>query len=208
MLIQINFFTPLSFRTKIHVELPLKVDSHNFTSHSQCSTSVSLQNWWNIFLAESEKGWFKSKLLLPLLVLDEKFTLNFPGKLTFPFYAYYSQCSTSRSLQKVMDNFQLESEKVPSQESNFFYPLSFWTKIRWTPREEVDSQFLLSTTASAVPKRAASKKLMGSTFLAWGGWKRGLIPNQASNCTSFHLRICVFTLKTSPESWLTLLRSL
>ncbi len=40
-----------------------------------------------------------------------------PGKLTHNFYAHYSQCSTKRSLQKLMDNFSSRGgEKVDSNQ--------------------------------------------------------------------------------------------
>ena len=46
-----------------------------------------------------------------LVFLDENSRWTSPGKLTHNFYAHYSQCSTKRSLQKLMDNFLAEGWK-------------------------------------------------------------------------------------------------
>ena len=64
---------------------------------------------------------FKSTSL-PLLVFDE-IHVELPRKVGLTiFYAHYSQCSTKRSLQKLMDNFSSRGVKKLIQ-INFFLPL-------------------------------------------------------------------------------------
>ena len=122
------------------------------------------------FLAEGWKSWFKSTSLPLLAVFGRKIHVELsPGKVDSQFYAHYSQCSTKRSLQKLMNNFSSRGVKKRLIQINFFTPLSFWTKITLNFPGKVDSTILRSL--QPVQYQAFASKIDGQPFLA-EGWKK------------------------------------
>ena len=147
-LIQIQLHPPLLpllvFGRKFTLNFPLRESWLTIFPLTTASAvpSVRFKNRWINFLAE---GWKvdSNQLPLPLLVFWTKIHVesNFPGKVDSQFLrSLQGQCSTKRSLQKLMDNFLAEGVKKLIQ-INSFTLLVFWTKIHVELSRKVDSQF-------------------------------------------------------------------